>query len=267
MGDYFLVNLIIGIFAGILAGLFGIGGGVVIVPALIFLSGFTLIQANGTSLVVLLLPVGILAVISYYREKLIDVKAAGYLAIGLFLGVAFGSLIAINIPTNLLKVFYGIFLLYVSWNFMKPVELYQRKILNREAKPVVKNEIPGKKNFPYLFMIIVGIFAGVLSGMFGIGGGLVIVPILIGFFKFDTKKAVGTSLGALLLPVGLPGVLIYRHAAQLNYIYALPVAIGVLLGALIGARISISLSSKMVKRIYSVFLLIMGFYFIFRGSI
>ena len=265
MGDYFLINLIIGILAGILAGLFGIGGGVVIVPALIFLSGFTLIQANGTSLVVLLLPVGILAVISYYREKLIDIKASGYLAIGLFLGVAFGSLIAINLPTNLLKTFYGIFLLYVSWNFMKPVELFQRKILKIEPKPVIINEKPVKKNLPYIFLIIVGIFAGVLSGMFGIGGGLVIVPILIGFLKFDTKKAVGTSLGALLLPVGLPGVIIYRQAEHINYMYALPVAIGVLIGALIGARISISLSSKLVKRIYSVFLLIMGIYFIFRG--
>lgn len=267
MGDYFLVNLIIGVLAGILAGLFGIGGGVVIVPALIFLSGFTLIQANGTSLVVLLLPVGLLAVISYYKEKLIDIKAAGFLAIGLFLGVAFGSLIAISIPTNLLKICYGLFLLYVSWNFMKPLELYQRKILKRVPQCDDKKVGSEKINISYYFLILVGIFAGVLSGMFGIGGGLVIVPILIGFLKFDTKKAVGTSLGALLLPVGLPGVLIYRHAEHLNYLYALPVALGVLIGALIGAKISISLPSIIVKRIYSIFLLIMGIYFIYSGSL
>ena len=267
MSDYFLINLIIGILAGIMAGLFGIGGGVVIVPALILLGGFTLLQANGISLVALLLPVGILGVYSYYKANLIDLKASGMVALGLFMGVAFGSLLAISMPTNLLRIFYGTFLLYVSWNFSNPVYLYRKYILKQDSKTNIKKQTDELKHHVRLFLIIVGIFAGVLSGMFGIGGGLVIVPVLVAFLKFEPKKAVGTSLGALLLPAGLPGILIYRSAEHLNYMYAWPVALGLLIGALIGAKISISMPSFIFKRIYAVFLLIIGFYFILRGMI
>lgn len=263
MDTVILINLAIGIIAGILAGMFGIGGGVVIVPALILLSGFTIVQANGTSLAALLLPVGILAVMSYYKAGLINIRISALVAVGLLLGVVLGSFIALNIPTSVLKFFYGLFLLYVSWNFLNPKELYFKYIKKISRKS--EDEINVEKttdSYPFFFYLLVGITAGILSGMFGIGGGLVIVPVLMTFLKFDTKKAVGTSLGALLLPVTLPGVIMYYNADQLNINYALTVAAGLLIGALFGAKITISLPSKTVKRIYAVFLLIMGLNFI-----
>ena len=261
MDTALIVNLIIGIVAGVMAGMFGIGGGVVIVPALIAISGFSIVEANGTSLAALLLPVGILAVISYYKAGLINIKISALVATGLIIGVIAGSKIALSIPVSGLKFIYGLFLLYVSWNFMKPLELWNKYVRKIEIKEEIKAE-KSHNDYNMFFFPLVGILAGIMSGLFGIGGGLVIVPVLIAFLHMDTKRAVGTSLGALLLPVTLPGVLIYYDAGHLNIAYAATVAAGLVIGALFGAKITISLPSLTVKRIYSIFLLVMAVNFI-----
>jgi len=255
-----LISLIIGIIAGILSGMFGIGGGVVIVPALVLIAGFSIIEANGTSLAALLLPVGIFACIQYYRTGLLNIKISATIAFGLLCGVYFGAELAIYLDNQLLKQMYGIFLLYISWLFIKPFELL--KI--RKPKPY-SDEVPTDGKLIYLWLF--GIFTGILSGLFGIGGGLIITPFLIAVFKFNTKKAIGTSLGALLMPVGLPGVLVYLNSGNLSLNYAVFVAIGLLVGAFIGAKITISMESSYVKRIYGLFLVIISIDFLFRPII
>ena len=85
-------------------------------------------------------------------------------------------------------------------------------------------------------VLVLGLSAGVLSGMFGIGGGLVIVPILIIFFGFDPKTAVGTSLFALLLPTGLLGVLEYYRRGEMRVLTGFLIALGLFFGAYFGAR-------------------------------
>lgn len=266
MSDVFLINLAIGAVAGVLAGMFGIGGGAVIVPALIIFSNFTLKQANGTSLAALLLPVGILAVIEYYRAGLINIKVSALVACGLLTGVIFGSMIALDLPTQILKICYGVFLLYVSYSFMNPKKMFIKYILRRDIPDIEKPKIEKKDKTPFYWLLLVGVIAGVLSGLFGIGGGLVIVPFLMKVLKFSTKKAAGTSLGALMLPVGLPGVLLYYNAGQLNIGSAIPVALGLLVGAIFGAKLTIAMPSTVVKRVYAIFLLIMSINF-FWGSL
>jgi uncharacterized membrane protein YfcA len=110
----------------------------------------------------------------------------------------------------------------------------------------------------------IGLFAGVLSGMFGIGGGIVIVPALTLLLGMEQRRAVGTSLGALLLPVGLPGVLGYAASGQVDLIVALPVAIGLAVGALGGARLALRLPPQTVKRLYGGFLVLVGVWFVMR---
>ena len=87
-------------------------------------------------------------------------------------------------------------------------------------------------------MLVLGGAAGVLSGMFGIGGGLVIVPALVLIFGFDIKTAIGTSLFVILLPTGLLGVLEYHKNAQLKMPAGLLIALGVFVGAYFGAKLS-----------------------------
>jgi uncharacterized protein len=115
-------------------------------------------------------------------------------------------------------------------------------------------------------MLVLGVSAGVLSGMFGIGGGLVIVPILIVFFGFDPKTAVGTSLFALLLPTGLLGVLEYWRRDEMRFLPGFLIAVGLFSGAYFGARLTGAISASTMKRAYGVFLILVAIYFFWSSS-
>ena len=248
--------LAIGLFAGVLSGLFGIGGGVVIVPLLIFLAGFSQIEANGTSLAGLLLPVGLFAVITYHKKHLIDIKASVLIALGLILGSYFGSILALDLPALTLKRAYGFFLLYVSYRFINPASFFKKTDHHehkKDFKPFIK----------YSAVLVTGIIAGFASGLFGIGGAAIIIPVLVGILGYDQKSAGGTSLGALLLPVGLPGVIAYYGSGHIDLLLGGMLALGLLAGAFFGAKLAIKLPSKLVKQLYGFLLLIIALLFIF----
>ncbi len=105
---------------------------------------------------------------------------------------------------------------------------------------------------------IIGLVGGVLSGLFGIGGGLVIVPALIFVAGFPIATAAGTSLAALLLPVGLFGALEYYRAGHVEVQAAAVIAVGLLVGAYFGARIGTALSPEIAQRAFGIFLLVVG---------
>jgi uncharacterized protein len=110
---------------------------------------------------------------------------------------------------------------------------------------------------PLLFLAI-GLLAGVLSGLFGIGGGLVIVPALMLIARMEPIRATGTSLGALLLPVGLLGAYEYYKRGHIDVVASLLIAAGLLLGAWAGARWAQTLSPVQIKRAFSLLLVIVG---------
>jgi uncharacterized membrane protein YfcA len=109
-----LPYLVIGLVAGVFAGMFGIGGGLIIVPALIFLMDFKELRAIGTSLAALIPPVGLLGAFEYYRNGHVDVKVALLIAAGLAVGAIFGAKIMIGLPPHLIKRADGIFLLVIA---------------------------------------------------------------------------------------------------------------------------------------------------------
>jgi uncharacterized protein len=113
-----------------------------------------------------------------------------------------------------------------------------------------------------LKMLALGVAAGVLSGMFGIGGGLIIVPALVLIFGFDTKTAIGTSLFVILLPTGLLGVGEYWKNGELKVSAGLWIAVGVFCGAYFGAILAGAVSAVTMRRLYAVFLLIVAIYFL-----
>ena len=106
--------------------------------------------------------------------------------------------------------------------------------------------------------LAIGLVAGVLSGLFGIGGGILIIPALIFFAKFPTKLALGTSLGALLLPVGLLGAYTYYKAGNLDIRASLLIALGLFFGAWGGAKLAQVLPAATLQRMFAVFIAIMA---------
>ena len=110
--------LAIGLLAGLLSSTVGIGGGVVIVPALVLLFAVSQKMAQGTSLVMLLPPIGILAVINYYKAGYVDFKIAGILCVAFIVGSYFGSKLALSLPYIALKRIFGIFLLLLAVKYL-----------------------------------------------------------------------------------------------------------------------------------------------------
>jgi uncharacterized membrane protein YfcA len=106
--------LLVGLLAGMLSGLVGLGGGVIIVPALVFVLGFSQHQATGTSLGILLLPAGIFAVINYYKKGYVDVKVVLLIFAGFLLGGYLGSKISMNLPEQTLKKIFAVALLLIA---------------------------------------------------------------------------------------------------------------------------------------------------------
>jgi len=105
---------VIGIAAGILSGLIGVGGGIIIVPALVYVMGFSQQQAQGTSLGLLLLPVGILAVANYYRQGFIDIRVVGIMCIFFVVGGWLGSRFALSLPQETVKKIFAALLLVIA---------------------------------------------------------------------------------------------------------------------------------------------------------
>jgi uncharacterized protein len=110
--------------------------------------------------------------------------------------------------------------------------------------------------------IVIGLGAGVLAGLFGIGGGIVIVPTLV-LLGLTQKQATGTSLAALLMPVAVLGVLEYARRGEIRFPYAVGIALGLVGGALVGARLAGTLSNVALQRAFGGFLLIVGAYLAF----
>ena len=108
------IILIIGFAGGIAGGLLGIGGAVVMIPALIFFAGYDQLTAQGTTLFAMIPPIGILAALEYYKSGHAEIKTAAIIAAGFIIGAYLGSKLALNINPQILKKIFGLLLLYIS---------------------------------------------------------------------------------------------------------------------------------------------------------
>ena len=107
---------------------------------------------------------------------------------------------------------------------------------------------------PILLIIICGIGAGIVGGLFGVGGGIVIVPILVFFMGFGQQMAQGTSIATLLFPIGFLAAYNYHKSGYVNWKFAVIMALTFVVGGFIGSKIAISLDQKVLKRFYAIFM-------------
>jgi uncharacterized membrane protein YfcA len=109
-----------------------------------------------------------------------------------------------------------------------------------------------------LSLILIGILAGVLSGLVGVGGGIIMVPLLVMFFGFNQHEAQGTSLAVLAVPVTAVAVFNYYKEGQINIKYAAIIAVFFVIGSIFGSKFALTLDQKMLKKIFAVVLLVIA---------
>lgn len=193
--------LSIGLISGVMSGLFGIGGGTIIVPLLLFWAKFDHRLAAGTSITAIL-PTAIVGAISYGIPGNIDWVAAICLAAGMVVGAQFGSWMLPRVSQAVLQLGFMGFLLVVivSLWFIVP---------GRDAEIEIGV-------WAVFFLALTGIFTGILAGLLGVGGGVVVVPILMFFFGASDLVAKGTSL-AMMIPGSISGTFgnMIRHNVDL----------------------------------------------------
>lgn len=116
-----------------------------------------------------------------------------------------------------------------------------------------------------IVLSLIGLFAGIMSGFIGIGGGVIIVPALVYFMALPQHTAIGTSLLLMLPPIGILAVMNYYKAGHVNITYGIVIAITFIIGAFIGSKISLKLSGNMVKFIFGIFMLYVSIRLIYAG--
>ncbi|UOB18232.1 sulfite exporter TauE/SafE family protein [Abyssalbus ytuae] len=112
-------------------------------------------------------------------------------------------------------------------------------------------------------LLVIGILAGVLSGVLGVGGGIIMVPMLMLVLSFSQHSAQGTSLAVMLPPVTILAVLNYYKAGYLNWKYAILIAIGFIVGGYFGSKLAIKIDQKTLRKIFGVLMLIIALRMIF----
>jgi uncharacterized membrane protein YfcA len=107
-------------------------------------------------------------------------------------------------------------------------------------------------------LILIGILAGILSGLVGVGGGIIMVPLLVMFFGFNQHQAQGTSLAVLAVPVTAVAVFNYYKEGQINLKYAAIIAVFFVVGSIFGSKLALTLDQKMLKKIFALVLLVIA---------
>jgi uncharacterized membrane protein YfcA len=259
-----LALAVVGLLSGFLAGLIGIGGGVLIVPFLYFFyghpawSGFALpadmhvAVAHATSLLVIV-PTAIRGTFTYARADLIVWRVAIPVAVASIVGGIIGARVAIFAPGELLKVLFGGFLIAVS------IQLLMQRRERPVREPVA---IPWR-------VALTGLLIGALSGMMGVGGGLLALPLLMNLLHVDLKRAAATSL-AIVSVSAASGVVTYAvsglaheslPAGSLGYVHvlaALPIAAGAIISVPWGARANQRLDVRVLRYIFSAVFFMFG---------
>lgn len=217
--------LVIGLAAGFLSGLFGVGGGILIVPALVFLVGFDQRLSAGTSLAAIV-PTSIVGVISYAIHGDVDWIAAICLAVGAIAGAQLGSFLLQRLSKTVLQWAFITFLAIVIVTLFLVVP-------SRESDIHLSV-------WTIIGLVVLGFVTGVLSGLLGIGGGVVVVPMLIVLFGASDLVAKGTSL-LMMVPTAISGT--FGNARRHNVDLKAAAIIGVAactttaLGAIVAAGI------------------------------
>ena len=253
-----VIILLLGLAVGVLVGLLGIGGGVVLVPAMVYLLGYDQHLAQGTSLFILLPPIGVGALRQYWKNGQVDLQAGIYCAIGFLLGGYVGGKIAVPMDSRRLRGIFGFFLI------LSAVLLWRKTQAGSPASIATQQSVKPS----VLRLLAIGMtaaFCGVAAGMVGIGGGVLLVPLLGLLFGFSQHLAQGTSLVALIPPTGLLALLAYARHGYVNWESGWLLIPGVFLGGILGGQLARHLDPRRMRQVFAALMGILGAWQVFSA--
>jgi len=232
--------IVIGLLAGLLSGSFGVGGGVIIVPGLVLLLHFTQRLSHGTSLLAIM-PIAAAGVIGFGFHGSINIGYAFFLGIGSIVGAVLGTKLLSSISNEwLARIFSAILIITAIWLFVDiPV--------NSEELALTPATV--------ILLIAVGVLAGGIAGLLGVGGGIIVVPVLILVFGAAAPIAKGTSL-LIALIAGTAGSWRNYRNHNIDIPVALKIGLAGIPTALIGAQLAMVMSDQVSTILFAILLVI-----------
>jgi uncharacterized protein len=241
----YVTPVLLGILSGLVGGLMGVGGGILLVPLLVQFVRMGQHEAQGTSLA-FVIGAALVAVIPYYRSESLDLALAGALILGAVPGVVLGSRLAARTSPRRLRIAFGLFLLAVAVRIL--------------AAPPLGGG--GHELWSLPVNVLLGLGVGILAGLLGVGGGVILVPLLVLGQGVDQHTAQGISL-LMIVPVGIVGVWSYAREGRLPS-GPLPLLLaGGAVGAILGALLAHRTAAPTLSRIFALFVLAAALQMIF----
>jgi len=254
--DFFIL-VVAGSLIGTVASMIGVGGGIFMVPLLSFFYVGTTQEAVGTSLATVVVT-SVFSSINYGRRKLIDFKLGPMLMPTVIAGAWLGAWLTQFISSHGLALAFGVLLLY-------PATIM---LLGREPKEIAKllggeaGEQPAR--YPPLKTVSIGVVAGVASGFFGVGSGILMVPAMSILLKVEMLQAVATSL-FVMGPSALLGSAQHAVLGNVHAEFMLPLALGIVLGAQAGPRLALTLPRVRLRQAFGLALSYASLNMIWKG--
>ncbi|WP_078429969.1 sulfite exporter TauE/SafE family protein [Alkalihalobacterium alkalinitrilicum] len=264
--------VVIGLIAGTLGSLMGLGGGIIVVPALMLLSGYISILvgvtpqvAVGTSLLIMIFT-GLSSTLAYIKQKKVDFISGSIFLVGSIPGALFGVYLNKGIDVSSFLIYFGFFIIIVSFILMVREHLKPIKVGNKGIKREYVNELGETIHYgfsPWL-AIPISFIVGMLSGLFGIGGGSLMVPAMILLFGFPAHLAVATSMFMIFFSA-ISSSISHIVLGNVDWLYALALIPGAWIGGKLGAQIGQRLKSDTLIMILRIFLVIIGARLVWQG--
>jgi len=260
---------LLGVFSGFLGGLLGVGGGIIVVPVLILIFDLQARQAVGTSLVMIIFT-ALSSTFAYQRQKRLDWKVGVMGASVTVPGAAVGAYATNFFSSQVLTIFFGIFLFFIAaFMFRRSYRTGNQGKKTRTQTRSKTGQLVWKRKlvdayggvFQYDADMLSGLallfFGGLASGFFGIGGGLIVVPILMSVVGLPMHLAVATSMLTMIF-TSVSGVATHILLGDVLLEYAAPLVVGIVIGAQFGARTAKRLRSTSLERVFAAVVFVMG---------
>lgn len=243
------VIIAVGLAAGLLSGIFGVGGGILIVPGLVFFAKMDQRLAHGTSLAAVL-PISVSSLITYWAHDHVDWSVGLFLAVGAVAGALLGTKLLRTARHDFLSVGFALLLL------VSAIRLYwSTNATGRDDLTVVMA----------LVLVAVGVATGVLAGLLGVGGGVVMIPAMVVLLGLPNVIAKGTSL-AVIIPTAIAGTYRNRASKNVDIRAAAIVGTGGVFSAVLGGWISAHLSDALSNALFGSLLVIVATRILFQES-